>query len=1224
LKQLGIDLADASDYLTDEAREFAVTSDLKPLQNYWREIEVTKTRDKVLTRLKELKAPLEELHWLQLAKQNSDALVATETRSMRLMLEALKIPQSSMHPAIAAWLLSPEEVSLNAEEKIRVAQKIMFDNQYHYDKKLIMEPIAKFQETMNGRAAREVQVAMTEIQWAEMTLFLFAVLIPVVMGFILWIFRTQLSTPVKSYIEALHSEEVRSANFSLKPVGTHELHLLAEAFNHQFRLNQELLEKTVVASQQLETKNWLKTGLAKLNEKWRGEQDILTLAKNTIDFLTTYLAAQVGLFYLLRTDPDRPRSFLHRIASYAYTHAENWPDKFYLGEGLVGQVALEKRAIECVHHPDEYSYIIRSSLSKAIPRHVLLLPFSYEGAILGVIELGSFEPRSEVQRELLEQAMPSLGIAVNSTVARDQMQALLQQSQQQAKELQRQQEELQATNEELQSQSEDLQTQQEELQSTNEELQTQSEELQTQQEELRHANEELEIRTRELERQKEAINEKNRTLEKTRQDIEANAKELEIASKYKSEFLANMSHELRTPLNSLLILSQLLIENKESNLTDKQIQFVHTIHSAGVDLLTIINEVLDWSKIEAGKVDLHQEDVLLSNLIVTIQQKFQPLADKKRLTFTIQLADTVPTVLYTDEQKLKQVVNNLLANAFKFTAQGEVKLAIGLAANQELSSSGTGPRESLAISVMDTGIGIPKDKQEIIFEAFQQADGSTSRSYGGTGLGLSIARQLVRLLEGEIKLQSEVGHGSIFTIYLPLKSRSEIPETRRSKVPAARTSGGQEVVRRSEIPEVKDSAIPDSARPIMPSPVSAEPLNDDRGTLQPQDRTLLIIEDDRNFLRTLMELAREKDFKCIVAEDGKTGLQLAVDYKPDAIILDVALPIMDGWTVMEQLKDNPETRHRPVHFISAVDGDQESRKMGAFGYLSKPVGLVELTKVFKKIASFIAIPLRQLLVVVDLQTRQQQILELVASQEIKTTVATTQVEAYRQLLQQQFDCIVLDVDCETGASLQLLEQLGQKEELSQIPVIVYAERELTAPEETLLHRYENNLILKSVRTPERLLDEVILFLHQVEANLPKEKQKMLQRVHDKPAILIGKKVLIVDDDARNTFALVSFLERQEMEAVVAAHGKEALELLNEHPNVDLVLMDIMMPEMDGDEAMRRIRAQPRFCHLPIIALTAKAMKGDKAKCIDAGANDYITKPVDTNKLMYLMRVWLYR
>jgi signal transduction histidine kinase/DNA-binding response OmpR family regulator len=940
--------------------------------------------------------------------------------------------------------------------------------------------------------------------------------------------------------------------------------------------------------------DWLKMGLTQLTEKLRGEQEMVTLAKQTIDFLTFYLDAQVGLFYRRQEDSVQSKSFFQRVASYAYTPTAQRPDQFYLGEGLVGQAAFEQRAITCTHQPEEYTHIIRSSLSQAIPRHVLLIPFLHESKVLGVIELGSFEALTAMQREFLEQAMPSLGIAVNSAEARDKMQLLLAQSQIQAKE---------------------LQVQQTELQATNEELQAQSEELQTQQEELRQANEELEERARELERQKNAIKDNNLGLEKARQEIERKAQELEIASKYKSEFLANMSHELRTPLNSLLILAQLLADNKAGNLTDKQIEQVRTIYSAGSDLLNLINEVLDLSKIEAGKVDIHKEDLLLNDLVVTTQQKFQHIAEGKGLSFTINLADKVPAVLHTDGQRLNQIINNLLANAFKFTAQGEVKLEIRRAGSHELVLSDPGSSEWVAFSVSDTGIGIPKDKQQIIFEAFQQADGTTGRRYGGTGLGLTISRQLVRLLGGEIKLQSEAGKGSVFTVYLPL---------------AVGKSGGQEV-KQSEGPEVRSAEV---TNPAVSSPKgedsatlirsATKPLADDRDHLQPQDRTLLMIEDDRNFLRTLIELARERDFKCIVAEDGKTGLQLASDYKPDAIILDVGLPEIDGWTVMERLKDNPDTRHIPVHFISAFDLDKDAKKMGAIGCLLKPIGMADLSEAFKKIEHFIATSLRHLLVVVDQTPRRQEILNLIGNPEVESVFVTTRTDAYHHLQQKEFDCIILDVDCEQGASLSLLEQLCHEDRLSQIPIIIYAERELTEAEEALLQHCENKLTIKSVHSPERLLDEATLFLHQLEANLPKEKQKMLRRVHDKQTILTGKKVLVVDDDVRNTFALMTFLDSQEMEVMVANQGKEALHLLTEHPDIDIVLMDIMMPEMDGYETMRQVRAQPRFRHLPIIALTAKAMKGDKAKCIEAGANDYLTKPVDTDKLVYLLRVWLYR
>jgi signal transduction histidine kinase/CheY-like chemotaxis protein len=1319
LKQLGIDLADASDYLTDEARKFAVTGNIKHLQNYWKEIEVTKTRDHILVHLKELKAPLEEFEQLKLAKQNSDALVAIETRSMRLVLEAQGLPKSSMHPAVAAWQLSAEDIKLSAEDKMKFARKIMFDAQYEAHRHIIMEPIAQFQSLMNARTAREVQAAQRQTQTATFVLVIMVFLILIDMGIVLWVFKTQLILPVAKYINDLQKRKVTAVDFALTPAGTQELRLLAEAFNQQFHLNQQqlkekqqLIEDIVQVSQglaegnlqvlpkaeyqgdfapiknalettlsiqqqviedivklsqgladgnlhimpkaeyrgdflQIKTaiettltcllqviedivrvsqglaegqlhvmpdteyrgdfvqikkalesaaalmakttaknaeQNWLKTGQTQLNDQLSGEQEVLQLAENTINFMTPYLEAQIGALYLFQENP-KP-GYLKMMASHAYTWRKKVSNEFKLGEGLVGQVALERKMIIITEPPVDYIYI-QSGLGRSTPRTILVTPFLYENTLKGIIELASFKVFTEVQIEFINQVMPTIAIAINSAQSRQQMQELLQQTQ--------------AQSEELQRQTEELQTQQAALQQTNEELQSQSEELQTQQEELRHANEELEKRTSDLEQQKEAIREKNIALEKSQQAIETKAKELELASQYKSEFLANMSHELRTPLNSLLILAQLLKGNTEGNLTDKQVEYARTIHSTGNDLLTLINEILDLSKVEAGKIEVHLEDMPLAALVETVEQKFRHVAQKKELAFNITVADDLPPVLQTDAQRLKQIINNLLSNAFKFTDKGEIKLDIKLKSPQ-----------SLAFSVADTGVGIPKEKQHVIFEAFQQADGSTSRRYGGTGLGLSISRQLARLLGGELQLDSEEGKGSTFTLYLPLDDGQK-PELRENKNPVLSSTASQES-RNQEV----------STNLVSQDDTTHEKIADDRDNLQPSDKSILIIEDDRQFSSILMQLAQERGFKCLIAEDGKTGLLLAEEYQPHAIILDVRLPQLDGWSVMERLKDNPQTRHIPVHFMSASDLTRDAKKMGAIGYSLKPINMAELSEAFKKIQQFISKSLKKILLVVDNEPRFKEILDIVGSGKVQTTLAETVAQANEYLNKTPFDCIVVDIDVENSSGIELLKQLYQEDNLSQIPVILYALRELTTAENQALQQCETHLTVKAVKSRERLLDETTLFLHQVEANLPQDKRNMLHKVHDKEAILKNKKVLIVDDDMRNTFALATVLEDKQMEVVVAENGKEALKLLEKQPDINIVLMDIMMPEMDGYKAMQKMRAQERLNKLPIIALTAKAMKGDKTKCIEAGANDYLSKPVDTDKLISLMRVWLYQ
>nr|ABD75785.1 putative signal transduction histidine kinase [uncultured bacterium] len=947
---------------------------------------------------------------------------------------------------------------------------------------------------------------------------------------------------------------------------------------------------------EVEQQNWLKTGQAELSNAMRGEQNPRSLAQNIIIYLANYLQVQVGTIYL--ADEEK---ILRLVGSYAYTKRKSNRNTFKFGEGLVGQAALEKHSILFTNVPEDY-IAITSGLGETVPRHILVTPFLYEGEVKGVIELGTVDELMDTQQNFLEQAVENIAIAFHSARIHEKMQELLEQTQQQAGELQTQQELLRVSNKELEEQARILRESESKLQA--------------QQEELQQTNEELEKQTRTLEHQKQELGEKNRELENARKLIEEKAKDLELSSKYKSEFLANMSHELRTPLNSLLLLAKLLHENKNGNLTEKQVEYARTIHAAGADLLELINEVLDLSKVEAGKMVLNIEEMSLKGLASYVEQNFAHVAEEKGLKLRIELTDSLPGCIRTDRQRVEQIVKNLLSNAMKFTREGEVGVYIARpAAGVVLSHSGVLPHKAIAISVSDTGIGIPEDKQRLIFEAFQQADGTTSRKYGGTGLGLSIVREFTKLLGGEIHLRSEEGNGCTFSLYLP------------ENMPDARAEGQAIHNERDETRDERQKTSAPSSfislSDIEERVKSVEGIRDDRHDTSPTDRFLLIIEDDPNFAKILFDLAREKGFKGLIAGDGAAGLQLAYQYIPSAILLDIALPGMDGWMVMEKLKQNPETRHIPVHFISVYAQSLKAMKMGAVGYLTKPVTLETLDEAFTTIEHAISKTIKKLLIVENDETTSQGMLELLSGADVDILTTQTGEDAYTLLKSDEFDGMVLDLGLADISGFELLERIRDDTTMSSLPVIVYTAKDLTKDEEMKLTKHAESIIIKGVKSQDRLLDEVTLFLHRVEADLPEAQQQKLRMLHDKEGVLREKTILMVDDDMRNVFALSSILEEKGMQVLIGEHGQDAMELLDQNPDIDLVLMDIMMPEMDGYEAMRQIRQQPKFKTLPIIALTAKAMKGDRQKCIDAGANDYLSKPVDTDKLLSLLRVWLY-
>jgi HAMP domain-containing protein/CheY-like chemotaxis protein/signal transduction histidine kinase len=948
----------------------------------------------------------------------------------------------------------------------------------------------------------------------------------------------------------------------------------------------EMIRNLKETTQKNAQQDWLKTNLARFTRLLQGQRDLEAVTKLILSELAPLVSAHHGVFYMM--DSQEADARLRMIASYGYRSSRKLPTSFLPGEGLVGQCALEKTRIWLTDVPRDY-IVVSSGLGSAPPTNIVVLPILFEQQVKAVIEIASLDRFTETHLSFLDQLMESIGVVLNTIEANSRTESLLTQSQSLAQELQQ-------------------------------------------------TNQELAEKARLLSEQNIEVERKNREVEQAKLALEEKATQLALSSKYKSEFLANMSHELRTPLNSLLILAQQLSDNPEGNLTGKQVEFAKTIHGSGSDLLTLINDILDLSKIESGTVTLDVSEYRFSNLRNYVDRTFRHMAEAKHLGFQVDLAENLPTAVMTDTTRLQQVLKNLLSNAFKFTSHGQVALTISL-----VSSGWTADHPHLlhadavlAFSVRDTGVGIPSDKLQLIFEAFQQADGSTARKYGGTGLGLSISRELARLLGGEIRVESTVNLGSTFTLYLPynragfinyeqtrqpqparLAPPHQLAHTAPTLIPAP--SAQLDVEPEHDVVTVPTVTVTDVSTGV----VEYATLLDDRGLIAPGDPSVLIVEDDERFAKTLLDFAREKNFKGIVTYRGDSALSLARDYLPSAILLDIDLPDIDGLTVLDRLKRDPSTRHIPVHVLSALRERERALRQGAISYINKPVSREALQEEFKRIQKFLMGGKRSLLVVEDDMAQRESIVGLIGDADVHIVVAEDGKSALAALAEHPFDCMVLDLTLPDISGFELLDQIGKLPALRDLPIVIYTAKELSRKDVTKLKRYAKTIVVKDARSPERLLDETALFLHRSQASLPDLQRKMLEEIHAADGGLAGRKVLIVDDDLRNIFALSSLLERQQMQVLFAENGRDGIEVLEKDPSIEIVLMDIMMPEMDGYDTMRAIRRIPKFKSLPIITLTAKAMKGDRDKCIAAGASDYITKPVDVAQLLSMMRVWLH-
>ena len=969
--------------------------------------------------------------------------------------------------------------------------------------------------------------------------------------------------------------------------------------------------------------DWLKTNLARFTRLLQGQKDLWTVSRLILSELAPLVNMQHGVFFI--TEGSGQDAFLKLLASYAYRERKNLSNQFKLGEGLVGQCALEKERIVISGIPNDYIKI-NSGLGESAPLNIVVLPVLFEGQVKAVIELASFHPFNEIHIAFLDQLTESIGIVLNTIEANMRTESLLAQSQSLTQELQTQQQELTETNRRLEQQAKSLQA--------SEEL------LKKQQEELQTTNEELQDKAKLLGEQKAEVERKNREIELARGAIEEKAEQLALTSKYKSEFLANMSHELRTPLNSMLILSKMLAENSDQSLSNKQVEFAETIYSSGADLLALINEILDLSKIESGTVAVEIGEVRLGEIEEDMHRLFDSLAADKQLEFSVHREEGLPESIATDTKRLEQVLKNLLSNAFKFTHNGSVDLGIARAPKDLVFSNELLNKASnvIAFSVADTGIGIPPEKHRIIFESFQQADGTTSREYGGTGLGLSISREIARLLGGEIRLQSEPGKGSTFTFYIPdhyipttfgvteqnnAGTNGHAAEAHKNGYEAAELHRGHASSSHGNTdPQHSDQLV--ETLDMKPAPEELE-IPDDRNSIQPGDRTLLVIEDDLNFAKILMDLAHEKQLKVIVANRGETGLAYAKRYKPDAISLDVVLPGIHGLAVLDRLKHDPATRHIPVQIFSVIDQLPRQKRAGSVAQLQKPASPDAVKKGFEEIKRFVEQSKKELLIVESNEEERKRIVNIVDGEgDITVHVFASGKEALDQLSTLHANCAVVDLMLPDMSGFEVIEAIRKNPNYVNVPIIAYSPKELTKKESAQLAKLAESVIVKDLSSMERLLDETSLFLHRNEATLSEDKRRLLENIHSTDATLANKKVLIVDDDIRNIFAITSFLERHNMTISYAENGKDALEILNKSTDIDIVLMDIMMPGMDGYDTMRSIRKNRRYKSVPIIAVTAKAMRGDREKCIEAGASDYITKPIDVDQLLSLLRVWLFK
>ena len=935
----------------------------------------------------------------------------------------------------------------------------------------------------------------------------------------------------------------------------------------------------------------LKSGLARLSATMSGDPGLNELAAAAIAELARFLGAPVAALYVA-AEPGAGggEPSLALLGSWAYSERKRLSHRFALGEGLVGQCALERQPIRVSQVPEDYVRI-RSGLGESPPRWIQVAPCLREERLIGVVELGLLAEPGGLEGRYLEAALPALALAIETARGRAALDDALGASRRLTEQLRVQQEELKASNEELEQQTELLKESEARLKQQREELQV--------------SNEELEEKNQALEEQKRAIAEANRALDAKRGELQEKAAELGRASRYKSEFLANMSHELRTPLNSLLLLAGDLAENTAGNLHADQVEAARVIQRSGNDLLALINEILDLARIESGHAEVHPEPVPLADLARTLEQAFAPQAAAKGLALAVRLAPDLPERLTTDRRRLEQVLRNLLSNALKFTEHGGIEVEIGRPSEAGApTGAGLDPQQTIAFSVADTGIGIPADKHEAIFEAFRQADGGTARRYGGTGLGLAISRDLAVLLGGEILLASGPGAGSRFTLLLPEVGGGDA------------ATGAAPAPRQAEPP----APLASPARTARP----AAPVADDRDDLAEADKRILIVDDDPTFAGLLRDHCRERGFKVVVAGTGEEGLRLAGELAPQGIILDIRLPGIDGWAVLERVKGDAATRHIPVHIVSVDDARSDALQLGAVGFLQKPVDRARLNAALERLEEVFERPVKDLLLIEDDAGLRAEVCKLLSSDDLRIREAGSAAEALVALERERFDCMILDLGLPDMTGLELLERLAQQESMEVPPVVVYTGRELERDEEQALRRYAESIIVKGAKSPERLLDETSLFLHRVVAAMPERARRMIADLHDHDRLFRGRRVLLVDDDMRNVFALTRLLEAKGIEVLKAEDGRHALEQLAAGEPPDLIIMDIMMPVMDGYETMRRIRAQPHLAKVPIIALTAKAMKEDRAHCIEAGADDYLAKPVDTERLFSMMRIWLYR